>query len=335
VKANKIICFLVFFLVWCTLTSLFFVCSIYRKTSYIPEKNIILENTSDDAVAHLLIITKLSRNILIAKAAVKFLRLFNCRAKFGEYELPHYVSLAEALEIFASGKSVMHKITIPEGFSVIQTLRRLQKNEFLLGEINETPTEGSLLPDTYCFKYPTTKQQIIFMAQKAMREFMQQEWPRRSTICSLKTPQEALILASIIEKETYLEREMVAGVYLHRLKIGMRLQSCPTAIYAHKRGETFGRSLKYNDLKIQDPHNTYLHRGLPPTPIANPGRESILAALHPQETENLFFVCDGLGGHLFSRTFDEHKRNIRAKSKISAKPTAITGNHRSSEKQRD
>jgi UPF0755 protein len=304
--------------------SLFFVCSIYKKTSYVPERNVILKDCRDVAVAGLLIDEKLSDNVFIASVAVKFLRFCGHRAKFGEYALPHYVSLAEALEIFASGKTVIHKITIPEGFSIIQTVRRLEKNEFLTGEITDLPEEGSLLPDTYCFKYPTTRQQIIFMAQKAMRKFLQQEWPLRSPTCILKTPREALILASIIEKETHLERKIVAGVYLHRLKIGMRLQSCPTAIYAHKRGESFGRSVKHDDLKIQDPYNTYLHKGLPPTPITNPGRESILAALHPQETENLFFVYDGIAGHIFSKTFGEHKRNKRAKNKIFLKAAATT-----------
>jgi UPF0755 protein len=247
--------------------------------------------------------------------------------KFGEYSLPHYVSLTEALEIFDSGKTVIHKVTIPEGFSVIQTIHHLEKNEFLMGEITDIPEEGSLLPDTYCFKYPTTRQQIISMAQEAMRKFMQREWPLRSPICTLKTPREVLILASIIEKETYLEREMVAGVYLHRLKIGMRLQSCPTAISAHKKGEPLGRGLKHNDLKIKDPYNTYMHKGLPPTPITNPGRESILAALHPKETENLFFVYDGIAGHIFSKTFNKHVRNKRAKNRILKKPVTTIEKH--------
>jgi UPF0755 protein len=288
-----------------------------------------LTETGDAAVARLLINEKLSDNRLIAMIAVKLLRFCGYRAKFGEYALPHYVSLVEALEILASGKTVIHKVTIPEGFSVIQTMRRLEKNEFLIGGITDIPEEGSLLPDTYCFKYPTARQQIIFMAQKAMRRFIQREWPLRSPTCILKTPREALILASIIEKETHIEREIVAGVYLNRLKIGMRLQSCPTAIYAHKRGESFGRSLKYDDLKITDPYNTYLHSGLPPTPITNPGRESILAALHPQKTENLFFVYDGAAGHIFSKTFDEHRRNKKAKNRVLLKSMTTTAKQRS------
>ena len=143
-KTNNVICFLVFFLVWCTLVSLFFICSIYKKTSYIPEKNIILKNTKDDAVVRLLIDNKLSDNVFIATIAVKTMRFCGYRVKFGEYELPHYISLIEALEIFASGKAVIHKITIPEGLSVVQIIHRLQKDKFLIGEICEIPEEGSL-----------------------------------------------------------------------------------------------------------------------------------------------------------------------------------------------
>ncbi|MDR0678181.1 MAG: endolytic transglycosylase MltG, partial [Holosporaceae bacterium] len=119
----------------------------------------------------------------------------------------------------------------------------------------------------------------------------------------------ALILASIVEKETYREREMVAGVYLRRLKIHMRLQSCPTVIYAHKKGDKLGHNLKYSELTIDDPYNTYLHSGLPPTPISSPGRSSIIAVLHPKETENLFFVFDGVKQHIFSKTFEKHRSN--------------------------
>jgi UPF0755 protein len=189
-------------------------------------------------------------------------------------------------------------------------MRRLNKTEDLLGEVVQIPPEGSLLPDTYCFKYPTQKQEIITMAQSAMREFIRKEWPKRSEKCTLKTPDEALVLASIVEKETNIEREIIAGVYFHRLKIKMKLQSCPTAIYAHKRGDSLGHALKYSELTIDDPYNTYVYEGLPPAPITNPGRESIIAVLHPQETDNLFFVYEGEGRHAFAKTYDEHKRNI-------------------------
>ncbi|MDR2724085.1 MAG: endolytic transglycosylase MltG [Holosporaceae bacterium] len=275
-----------------------------------PKQNIIVKYTDDNSFSQLLIEQKISNNFIITKLLVKIMKLFKYCIKFGEYSLPHRTSLFEAIKIISSGKVVIYKITIPEGFSIIQVMRRLQKHENLLGEIEQTPLEGSLLPDTYCYKYPTKKQDIIFRAQKAMQKFILQEWPKRSPTCTLKNINDAITLASIIEKETSIEREMIAGVYLHRLKINMKLQSCPTVIYAIRKGEKLGRKLKYSDLTVNDPYNTYIHYGLPPTPINNPGRESIIAVLHPQETENLFFVFIGEGKHIFSKTYEEHKRNI-------------------------
>ncbi|MDR2107173.1 MAG: endolytic transglycosylase MltG [Holosporaceae bacterium] len=287
----------------------FFFCA-YKSSSYVPEKNIIVKRTDDEGFSRLLTEEKIAPCYTIAKIFVKIARFRGYGAKFGEYALPRGVSLSEAVEIIDSGNVVIHKITIPEGFSSVQIIKRLEKNEDLTGEAGDAPPEGVVMPDTYHFKYPTSKQEIISMARKAMREFLQQEWPKRSPLCTLKNPWEALILASIVEKETNLEKEMVAGVYLHRLKIGMKLQACPTVIYAHKKGESLGHPLRYDELKINDPYNTYLYEGLPPAPISNPGRASILAVLHPEETDNLFFVFAGNGRHVFSKTFEEHKRNI-------------------------
>jgi UPF0755 protein len=264
----------------------------------------------DDGFSQLLIDQKISDNFVITKLSVKIMKLFKYSAKFGEYSLPRCVSLFKAIKVISSGKVVIHKITIPEGFTTVQVVRRLKKDENLLGDIEQPPAEGSILPDTYCFKYPTKRQDIISTAQKALQKYIQQEWPKRSRLCTLKNVDEALTLASIVEKETNIEKEMIAGVYLQRLKIGMRLQSCPTAIYAHKRGERLGHSIKYRELTINDPYNTYAHKGLPPTPISNPGKSSILAVLHPLETENLFFAYEGEGKHVFSKTYEEHKRNI-------------------------
>jgi UPF0755 protein len=148
------------------------------------------------------------------------------------------------------------------------------------------------------------------MAENAMKKFVKHEWPKRSQKCFLKNPSEVLTLASIIEKETNVEKEKIAGVYLQRLKIDMKLQSCPTAIYAHKKGDKLGHHLRYSELTIADPYNTYIYKGLPPTPISNPGKASIIAVLHPEETDDLFFVSNGDGRHIFAKTYDEHKRNI-------------------------
>jgi UPF0755 protein len=292
------------------LVSLFFMYHLHKKSAYVPERNVILQNTSDEDFSNLLVNNKISNSSLFAKISIKIMKILGYRGKFGEYALPHHVSLFEAIKIIDSGKVVIHKITIPEGFSVFQLMKRLENHEDLLGKIEHIPQEGSVMPDTYCFKYPTTKQDIISIAQKAMREFLKNEWLQRSPKCTLKNPYEALTLASIVEKETNIEKEMVAGVYLRRLKNHMRLQSCPTAIYAHKKGDKLGHNLKYSELTLDDPYNTYVYGGLPPTPISNPGRSSIIAVLHPEETENLFFVFDGVKKHIFSKTYEEHKRNI-------------------------
>jgi UPF0755 protein len=284
---------------------------LYKESDYIAKKNFILDHTDENSLAGVLVGKRISDNFTITKFLIKITKFFKKYSiKVGEYALPDRVSLADALKIIDSGKVVIHKITIPEGFSVLQFMNRLNKNEDLFGDVTEVPPEGSLLPDTYCFKYPTPKQEIIVQAQKAMQSFLQKEWPGRSAKCTLKTPEEALILASIVEKETNIEKELVAGVYFRRLKIKMKLQSCPTVIYAHKRGDRLDHPLKYSELTIADPYNTYVYDGLPPTPIANPGRDSIMAVLHPYETDNLFFVYEGGGRHAFAKTYEEHKRNI-------------------------
>jgi UPF0755 protein len=309
-RKNKTTSFLIGLFLLFFAIILFFIFCLCRKSSYIPERNFIVEQTDDDSFSRLLVDKKISNNFAIAKLTIKIMRLFRYRTRFGEYSLPEHVSLLEAIKIIDSGSVVIHKITIPEGFSVLQVMRRLEKDENLLGEIESFPPEGSLMPDTYCFKYPTQKKDIIHMAKKAMKDFIKCEWPKRSPKCFLKNSGEALILASIVEKETNVEKEKIAGVYLRRLKIDMKLQSCPTAIYAHKKGDKLGHQLKYSELTIADPHNTYVYKGLPPTPISNPGKDSIIAVLHPEETDDLFFVCDRDGKHVFAKTYDEHKRNI-------------------------
>ncbi len=288
---------------------LYFIC---KPSNYSAQKTIIIDYPGNNAyVSEVLCDNEISNNYKLTKIAVRILKMFDIQAKFGEFELPEKASIIEALRILDGGRNVIHKITIPEGFSVLQVMKRLEKNEHLKGEITEIPEEGMMMPDTYVSKYPETRQSIIQRSQKAMKEFLEQEWPKRSSNCVVKTPYEALILASIVEKETFSERESVAGVYSHRLKIGMRLQADPTVIYGIKKGDKFGRSLKYADLKIDNPYNTYRNKGLPPTPITNAGRACILAVLHPVPTKNLFFVYDNsVSQHVFSETYQEHKRHI-------------------------
>ncbi|MDR0555648.1 MAG: endolytic transglycosylase MltG [Holosporaceae bacterium] len=307
---GRIVNFLLGFFGLLALVVLFFVYYMHKSSLYVPERGLIVDQPTDDAFSRLLVENKIADCYVMNKICVKIMKKFRYEIKFGEYALPHHVSLYDTIKIISSGQVIIHKITFPEGFSVVQTLRRLEKDENLRGKIEKIPPEGSLMPDTYCFKYPTTRQEIISWAQQAMRNFLWQEWPKRSPKCTLQSPREALILASIVEKETNLEKERIAGVYLRRLAIGMKLQSCPTVIYGLQKGERLYRPLNRADLIKDMSHNTYVYPGLPPTPITNPGRTSIIAVLHPKETDEIFFVYEGAGRHAFAKTYDEHKRNI-------------------------
>lgn len=296
-----------------------------RPSNYFPEKDsyIILNHPeSPVAVARVFssngITSEIDNNVNLLKITIKVAELYGYKLKFGEYSLPANISLWDAIKVLSRSETVLHKITIPEGFSVYRVLERINNNQFLLGEIERVPEEGSLMPDTYCFRYPTKKQDIIDWAQRSMTEFIEKEWPKRSEDCFLKTPQEVLTLASIVVKESSIDLETIAGMYLNRLKIGMKLQACPTAIYAQVKGKRFPRSLTYKDLKYDDPYNTYVYEGLPPGPIANPCRKSILAVLHPKKSEWLFLFFDGklMSKPLYAKTYLEHRKNIAQIRKI-------------------
>lgn len=231
--------------------------------------------------------------------------------KAGEFRFPDRASPREVMEILRSGKPVVRRITIVEGLTVAEVLERLEVAEGLVGTIETPPGEGSLLPETYHFSWGDTRDQILQRMQHGMRQVLDELWQERSAATPVRTPEEALILASIIEKETGIadERPLVAGVFANRLKLGMRLQSDPTVAYGiDPKG--LDRPLSRADLDAPGPYNTYLNAGLPPTPIANPGRASIRAALNPAKTEFLYFVADGQGGHAFARTLVDHNRNV-------------------------
>jgi UPF0755 protein len=295
--------------IFCLLFIGFFGYFVHKKSSCVSVKNIIVEHSkNDDYVAELLVKNNISTSPVLCKIAVRCLKYCGLEARIGEYQLPQHLSIIDAIRIFASGNVVMHKITIPEGLAVVRIIKLLNDNEFLLGEIENIPEEGSLMPATYFFQYPTTRRQIISLAQKYMTQFVEREWPRRSSACPLSTPREAIILASIVEKETSCEREKIARVFFNRLEKKMRLQSCPTVIYSIMCGKSLGRKLTLDDLKIKSPYNTYRNSGLPPTPITNPGRESIIAVLHPEMHDALFFVLQDGKKHAFSKTYEEHLR---------------------------
>ncbi len=233
--------------------------------------------------------------------------------KAGEYEFPAKISALDAMHLMQSGRTVARRLTVPEGLTVRQVLALLAATEGLDGPVARVPAEGTLLPETYHFSYGDSRQGTIERMGAAMREALAQSWAGRSAPPVIKTPEEALTLASIVEKETGVaaERPRVAAVFLNRLKAGMKLQSDPTVIYGVSRGEgALGRALTRADLDADSPFNTYTRAGLPPAPIANPGRAALAAVLNPAVSNEFYFVADGSGGHVFARTLDEHNRNV-------------------------
>lgn len=238
--------------------------------------------------------------------------------KAGEYAIPGKASMAEILKLLVAGKSILHKLTIPEGLSSAQVIRLVAADPVLIEDAGPAPAEGSLLPETYLFTRGTIRAEIIARMRKAHDDVLDELWPKRAADLPFASPEAAVILASIVEKETALpaERPRVAGVYINRLRKHMLLQSDPTVIYGITKGEPLGRGLRQSELERVTPYNTYQVAGLPPTPIGNPGRASIEAVLNPLQTKELYFVATGDGGHVFSATLAEHEANVRKWRKV-------------------
>lgn len=233
--------------------------------------------------------------------------------KAGEYEFPAAISGQDAMRMLAEGRTVKHKLTIAEGLTVRQVLDELAAAEFLSGTVAKPPAEGWLLPETWVLSRDDDRAELVARMEKSMRQLLEQLWARRAPDLPLKTPEEALILASVVERETGIaaERPMVAGVFVNRLRLGMRLQSDPTVIYGLSDGlGVLDRPLSRADLEKPHPWNTYVIDRLPKTPIANPGRASLEAVLNPAKTDALYFVADGSGGHRFAKSLDEHNNNV-------------------------
>ncbi|WP_210485903.1 endolytic transglycosylase MltG [Microvirga antarctica] len=233
--------------------------------------------------------------------------------KAGEFQFKAGTSIESAIDTLVEGKAILHSITIPEGLTSEQIMSRLFDNDILTGEIAETPREGTVLPDTYKFERGMTRQQIVNAMQAAHRQALAQIWQRRSPELPVKTAQELVILASIVEKETGRadERTRVAGVFINRLMKRMKLQSDPTIVYGLVGGKgTLGRGIMRSEIESATPYNTYVIEGLPPGPIANPGRAALEAVANPSRTKDLYFVADGSGGHAFAETYDQHLRNV-------------------------
>jgi UPF0755 protein len=240
--------------------------------------------------------------------------------KAGEYKFPAAISAEDAMRKMLDGDVVQYSVTIPEGLTSAQILALIAKAPDLEGDVpTALPQEGSLLPETYQFNRGDTRAEIVARMTQAMDDAMAELWPKRAKDLPLATPQEAIILASIVEKETGLaaERPRVAAVFVNRLRQGIPLQSDPTIIYFLTGGKgPLDRGLTYADLDKPDPYNTYLNPGLTPGPIANPGRASLEAVLNPPSTKELYFVADGTGGHAFAETLEQHNKNVANWRKI-------------------
>ncbi len=231
----------------------------------------------------------------------------------GEFEFPAAISQREVAKILVRGKTVLRRFTVVEGLTTSQVLTQLAKVSGLTGAVTSAPGEGELLPETYYFSYGESRDEIVARMRRAMTDVLEKLWAIRSGNLPYASKTEALTLASIIEKETSVaaERRRVASVFVNRLGRGIRLQSDPTVIYGITDGAgPLGRRLMVRDLETPSPFNTYILTGLPPGPIANPGRASIEAALNPLPTNDLYFVADGNGGHVFAETLEEHNRNV-------------------------
>ena len=248
-----------------------------------------------------------------ADAFVNRAKIFGATStiKAGEFIIPPAASNSDILSILTGGKTVQRMVTIPEGWPSIMVHERLMDNDRLTGNI-PVPAEGSVLPDSYAFDKNEPRAAVLKRMQDAMKKTIEELWPKRSKTTVAKTPQEAVTLASIVEKETALKSELrkVAGVYSNRIRQGMMLQADPTIIYPITKGKPLGRRIRQSEIADVNDYNTYAMVGLPKGPIANPSRAAIEAVLNPLETKALFFVADGKGGHVFADTLQEHNANV-------------------------
>ena len=233
--------------------------------------------------------------------------------KPGEYSFQKSASLRDVIGTIVEGKVVQHSVTIPEGLTSEQIVARLSDNDIFAGSVREVPREGTLLPETYKFPRGTTRDQVIQRMQQAQKRALAEIWERRSPDVPLKSPDQLVTLASIVEKETGKpdERSRVAAVFVNRLRQKIKLQSDPTIIYGLVGGKgTLGRPIKRSEITQPSPYNTYVVDGLPPGPISNPGRASLEATANPARTRDLYFVADGTGGRAFTETYDQHQKNV-------------------------
>ena len=249
-----------------------------------------------------------------ARRFTVFAKLFGSDTpiRAGEYRIPAHLSQADILKLLQGGKTLQRFVMIPEGWPAVMVQEALMKAPQLTGPV-AAPEEGSVLPDSYGYDRGGTRQEVLARMQRAMTAYLARAWPQRKPGIAVHSPREALILASIVEKETGKpsERRLVAAVYSNRLKRGMPLQADPTTIYPITKGKPLGRRILLSELRAKNAYNTYEMTGLPAGPIANPGRASIDAVLDPAQSNALYFVADGSGGHVFADTLEQHNANVQ------------------------
>ncbi len=238
--------------------------------------------------------------------------------KAGEFNIPAEASQREIVKILQEGTAILYPFTAPEGLTSAQIVRSMSKVETLVDDKPEIPAEGSILPETYMTPRGMTRSELLEKMKKAQQDVLDELWDGRAKDLPFDTKYEALILASVVEKETGIgsERDVVAGVFVNRLRKGIRLQSDPTIIYGETGGEPLGRGIRVSEINRVTDWNTYQMDGLPKTPICNPGRAAIAAVLNPADTKYIYFVADGTGGHVFARTLSEHNENVKNWRKI-------------------
>jgi UPF0755 protein len=281
-----------------------------------PQTLIIAPGSGLNAIAGALARAGVVDNALLFRLGV-FRRGHGAQLKAGEYAFPAHASESQIMDMLIAHRVVKHRITIAEGLTSDAAVALVKADPVLTGDVPVVP-EGSLLPETYIFERGTTRAEMLQRMHQAQDKLLMQLWPKRKEGLPFMTPEDALKLASIVEKETGIatERPHVAAVFLNRVSRGMKLESDPTIIYGLTRGVPLGHALRQSELAMPNPYSTYQIEGLPPTPICNPGRDAIAAVLNPAGSDDLYFVADGSGGHVFARTMAEHLKNVARWRKV-------------------